>query len=147
MEKYRVFYLDDDDDDIELFLLATENFNNVQVIVFTDGHTMLRNLNLVKRTPNALFLDVNMPKIDGYEIIKEVRGHNRFNGMAVVVLTGTGPREVEKFRLIGANYFVIKPVTIDKLRRTLRHVFDMDFEAFVPTTENFVLKDIDALAS
>jgi len=147
MERYRVFYLDDDEDDIELFLLATENFDNLQVIVFTDGDAMLKKLNIIARIPNALFVDMHMPKKSGLEIVQEVRMGKRFSAMPIIVLSGIGYYDMDRLRALGANYFIVKPVTVDKLRRTLSHVFNIDFSSFVATKENFVLKDIDAVAS
>lgn len=146
MERYRVFYLDDDEDDIELFLLATENFDNLQVIVFTDGHAMMKKLHFIARIPNALFVDIHMPKKSGLDIVQDVRQFERFSAMPIIILSGISYHDIDRLRKFGANYFVIKPVTVDKLRRTLKHVFDIDFSSFVPTMENFVLKDIDSLA-
>ncbi len=146
MSKLRIFYLDDDKDDIELFLEATEHFDNVQVIVFTSSETMLKNLNLVKKLPNALFIDLQMPLRNGFEIIREIRVVDRFTDLPIVVLTAIGFANILKAKEAGANYFVIKPTSIDKLRRTLRHVLDIDFSTFRPRTiEEFALEDIDAL--
>ncbi len=146
MSKLRVFYLDDDKDDIELFLEATESFDNVQVVVFTDGDTMLRNLHLIKKIPNALFVDLNMPKRSGLDVIKEIRIYDRYTDMPIVVLTTIGYNNIEKSREAGANYFVIKPTTISKLKRALKHVLDIDFSTFRPATiEEFALTDVDAL--
>jgi CheY-like chemotaxis protein len=145
MEKYRVFYLDDDRDDIELFLEATESFDNVQVIVFTDSDTMLKNLNLVKKIPNAVFVDLNIPKKNGFEVIREIRVYDRFTDMPIVVLTTIGHNNIEKSREAGANYFVIKPLSIPKLQKTLRYVFDLDFKTFKPTGDDFALLDIDTI--
>jgi CheY-like chemotaxis protein len=145
MSKLRIFYLDDDKDDIELFLEATESFDNVQVIVFTSGDTMLKNLHLVKKLPNALFVDLNMPRISGFEVIREIRVYDRFTDLPIVVLTTVGFNNIIKSKEAGANYFVIKPTTIEKLRRTIRHVLDIDFKTFKPTLEEFALEDIDAI--
>lgn len=146
MSKLRIFYLDDDKDDIELFLEATESFDNVQVIVFTSGDTMLKNLHLVKKLPNALFVDLQMPRISGLEVIKEIRVYDRFTDLPIVVLTTVGFNNILKSKQAGANYFVIKPTSINKLQRTIRHVLDIDFKTFNPTMEQFALMDIDALA-
>ncbi|HEY0091526.1 MAG TPA: response regulator [Flavobacterium sp.] len=145
MEKLRVFYLDDDKDDIELFLEATESFSNVQVIVFTDGDTMLKNLHLIKNIPNAVFVDLNLPRKSGFDVIKEIRVYDRFTDMPIVVLTTIGYENIEKSRKAGANYFVIKPATLPKLQRTLRYVLDIDFKTFKPAIDQFALLDIDSL--
>ena len=146
MAKLRVFYLDDDKDDIELFLEATESFDNVQVVVFTDGDTMLKNLHLIKKIPNALFVDLNMPKKNGLDVIKEIRIYDRYSDMPIVVLTTIGYNNIEQSREAGANYFVIKPTSIKKLERALRHVLDIDFTTFKPSTiEEFALMDVDTL--
>src|SRR6187402_2099060 len=96
MSKLRIFYLDDDKDDIELFLEATESFENVQVIVFTSGDTMLKNLHLVKKLPNAVFVDLHMPQKSGLEVIKEIRVYDRFTDMPIVVLTAVGFNNIIK---------------------------------------------------
>lgn len=146
MDKLRIFYLDDDKDDIELFLEATESFDNVQVIVFTSGDTMIKNLQLIKKLPNALFVDLHMPFKTGFEVIKEIRVYDRFSDLPIVALTTIGFNNIAKSKAAGANYFVIKPVTIDKLHRTIRHVLDIDFKTFKPKTlEEFALMDIDAI--
>ena len=145
MSKLRIFYLDDDKDDIELFLEATEAFDNVQVIVFTSGDTMLKNLHLVKKLPNALFVDLHMPRKSGLEVIKEIRVYDHFSEIPIVVLTTVGFDNIIKSKEAGANYFVFKPTSINKLQRTIRHVLDIDFKVFKPTIEEFALVDIDAI--
>ncbi|MFT3793747.1 response regulator [Flavobacterium sp.] len=146
MSKLRIFYLDDDKDDIELFLEATESFENVQVIVFTTGDTMIKNLHIVKKLPNAVFVDLNMPRKSGLETIKEIRVYDRYTDMPIVVLTTVGFNNIDKSREAGANYFVIKPTSLDKLQRSIRHVLDIDFKNFKPqTNEEFALMDIDAI--
>lgn len=146
MSKLRIFYLDDDKDDIELFLEATESFDNVQVIVYTSGDTMIKNLQLIKRLPNAVFVDLHMPRVSGLEVIREIRVYDRFTDLPIVVLTTVGFDNIVKSKEAGANYFVIKPTSIDKLQRTIRHVLDIDFATFKPQTiEEFALEDIDAI--
>jgi len=146
MSKLRIFYLDDDKDDIELFLEATESFDNVQVIVFTSGDTMIKNLHLVKKLPNAVFVDLHMPRVSGIDVIREIRVYDRFTDLPIVVLTTIGFDNIIKSKAAGANYFVIKPTSINKLQRTIRHVLDIDFSSFEPKTlEEFALMDIDGV--
>ena len=145
MSKLRIFYLDDDKDDIEMFLEATESFDNVQVVVFTDGDTMLKNLHLVKKIPNAVFVDLNMPRKTGFEVIKEIRVYDRFSDLPIVVLTTVGFNNIIKSKEAGANYFVIKPTSIPKLTRTIQHILDIDFKTFNPSMAEFALSDIDTL--
>ncbi|HEX8269809.1 MAG TPA: response regulator [Flavobacterium sp.] len=143
MSKLRIFYLDDDRDDIEMFLEATESFDNVQVIVYTDADTMLKNLHLVKQIPNALFIDLNLPGKSGFETIQEIRVYSKFDDVPIVVLTTVGFKNIIRSKEAGANYFVIKPTSVEKLSRTVRHVLDLDFKVFKPTIEQFCLTDID----
>ncbi|RZJ30277.1 MAG: response regulator [Flavobacterium sp.] len=138
MSKTRIFYLDDDKDDIEMFLEATESFDNVQVVVFTHGDTMLKNLHLVKKIPNAVFVDLNMPVKHGLDVIREIRVYDKFTDMPIVVLTTVGFNNIAKSKEAGANYFVIKPTSIQKLQDAIRHVLDLDFKTFKPSLEEFL---------
>jgi CheY-like chemotaxis protein len=76
--------------------------------------------------PNIVLLDLNLPKIDGHEVLEEIRNDDDLNRLPVVVLTSSDAQEdvVESYEL-NSNAYLTKPVTPD------------DFVDLVETFEEF----------
>lgn len=80
--------------------------------------------------PDLMLLDLNMPKLDGREVLKTIKDDPRFRLMPVVVLT-TSQQETDILRSydLGCNAFVTKPVDIDNfidaIRRLQSYWFDL----------------------
>lgn len=71
--------------------------------------------------PNLVLLDIKMPRVDGFEVLKWIRGQTGLRGMRVVMLTSSDEmRDVNAAYQLGANSFLVKPV---------------DFERFVEITQ------------
>jgi len=70
------------------------------------------------QTPYALCLvDVNMPKMDGYRFVEELRSHPDLMAVPVIMIsTEESERDREKAYMIGANYYVVKPVKGEELQ-------------------------------
>ena len=69
----------------------------------------------VNGTPYLLLLDINMPRVDGVEVLKQVKDDSVLRKMPVIMLTTTDdPREVEKCHKLGCNSYVAKPVDYDR---------------------------------
>ncbi len=77
-------------------------------------------LSLKEATPDAIFLDLNMPGIDGFEIMAYLRREPRFRDVPVVVVTSDDqPETALKARRTGALWVLVKPPTIEALERVL----------------------------
>jgi CheY-like chemotaxis protein len=67
--------------------------------------------------PQVVLLDLEMPKINGFRVLKWVRGHEHFKSLPVVVLSGSSDeRDVAKAYQLGANSYLVKPSDFDALR-------------------------------
>ena len=79
--------------------------------------------------PGLILLDLNMPKMDGREALKEIKAHADLKSIPVVVLT-TSKAEEDIFRTydLGVNSFVTKPVTFDSLVNIVREIGKYWFE-------------------
>ena len=79
-----------------------------EVAVETDGR---RALNAVLAdVPDVLVLDVMLPELDGYEILRQLRADRRTEDLPVLMLTAKGQREDREMALkCGANLFITKP--------------------------------------
>ena len=72
---------------------------------------------LLSKTADLLVVDVNMPQMDGLTFLRKVRRHALPIGgtPALVTSTESKPQDIEAARLAGANYYLVKPVTREKL--------------------------------
>jgi CheY-like chemotaxis protein len=72
-------------------------------------------------TPDVIFLDINMPGVDGFEILKYVSREPHLSKAKVIVVTSDDQPETKKHALeCGARTVLIKPVTVDVLESALK---------------------------
>ena len=117
MKSGTVLLVEDNPDDV-LFTLRAFEKNHIfnEVVVAADGAQALEYLLPADEAsalkPALVLLDVNLPKVDGLEVLRRIRSHPRTEALPVVVLTTSNEERdiVESYRL-GANSFVRKPVT------------------------------------
>jgi CheY-like chemotaxis protein len=88
--------------------------------------------------PDLLLLDLNLPRVDGREVLERVRADGKLRRMAVVVLT-TSRQEEDILRSyeLGCNSFITKPVAMDQFIRFIQAVEEYWFQIVVlpPKTE------------
>ena len=70
--------------------------------------------------PRLVLLDLKLPKVDGLEVLREIRAHDRTRSVPVVVLTSSQEeRDIAASYRLGANSFVSKPVAFDEFTSTV----------------------------
>jgi CheY-like chemotaxis protein len=68
-----------------------------------------------------LLLDIRMPKVDGVEVLRQVKADGELKKMPVIMLTTTDePREVEHCHALGCGSYVVKPVNYDKFAEAIK---------------------------
>jgi len=125
-----ILLVEDNPDDVLLTRRALKK-NNIcnEVVVAQDGAEALdylfgmgsyegRNLDAM---PQVILLDLDLPKIDGLEVLRRIRSDERTRLLPTVILTSSEEQEdlVEGYGL-GANSYVSKPVDIDQFRIAVR---------------------------
>jgi CheY-like chemotaxis protein len=132
MNTKMVLLVEDNDDDVELTLRSFEKhrFSN-KVVVTRDGQEALDYL--FKRgayagrdsaeTPVLILLDLKLPKVDGLEVLHQIRAHPETKRIPVVVLT-TSSQTKDKFESYnsGANSYIQKPVDFDQFMEVTRQL-------------------------
>ena len=69
---------------------------------------------------DAVFMDIGLPGIDGYEAAARIRAHRRAGGrLPIIAMTGSTQRDPERMRRAGLNDFLVKPIDLDQLRAVL----------------------------
>lgn len=74
-------------------------------------------------SPTVVLLDLKMPRLDGLEVLRQVKTHERLRTTPVVMLTSSqDERDITRSYQLGANAYVVKPVEFRKLAFTLQHL-------------------------
>ena len=108
-----VLVIDDDDDLRQLYRMHLE-LAGLRVLDAPDGAAGLAAARAER--PNLIVLDLHMPEVDGWEVLRELRGDGQLADLEVVVLTGTADEATElRAREAGASSYVVKPVRIEDL--------------------------------
>ena len=115
----RILLVEDDPKDIDLTLAALEEYKLAnEVIVVRDGaealdylHTKGNYRSRARENPAVVLLDLKLPKVDGLEVLREIRSDERLKLIPVVVLTSSREdRDMVASYKLGVNAYVVKPV-------------------------------------
>jgi CheY-like chemotaxis protein len=115
----RILMVEDDPNDVQLSLTALEQYNLAnEVIVVGDGEEALDYLHRrgkfmarASGNPAVLMLDLKLPKVDGLEVLEQIRGDETLRMIPVVVLTSSREeRDMVASYKLGVNAYVVKPV-------------------------------------
>jgi two-component system chemotaxis response regulator CheY len=100
--------------------LADAGFRVVQA---EDGIHGLEVLQAESERPQVIVTDINMPRMDGFGFIEEVRGDARYRGIPILVLTTESDAEKKnRARMAGATGWIVKPFNPVKLVDAIRRV-------------------------
>jgi len=70
-----------------------------------------------------LLLDIRMPKVDGVEVLRQVKQHEELRKMPVIMITTTDdPREVENCHTLGCSNYITKPIDYEKFVESIRQL-------------------------
>ncbi|RZK39066.1 MAG: response regulator [Hymenobacter sp.] len=108
-----VLIIDDDDDDRFFMQNAFEaDSPTTQVQLAVDGQAGLDWLSAADDLPDVVLLDLNMPGLTGFEVLKQLKQSSRWRAMPVVILTTSdSPIDQQQARQLGATQFITKPTT------------------------------------
>jgi CheY-like chemotaxis protein len=122
-----ILLIDDDSDDAELFSDAIEELRIDAVVVhFPDGNEALERLREREiPTPDIIFLDINMPQINGWECLREIKMIAHLRKIPIVMYsTSSLDRQGVEAKDVGANAFLTKPSHFEDLKAKLLSLFD-----------------------
>jgi two-component system, chemotaxis family, response regulator Rcp1 len=92
----------------------------VELQVFANGEDCVRYFSAGAEPPDAIIVDLNLPRVDGFELLSAVRGDRRYASVPVVVLTSSSAEKDRRRSLeLGANAFITKPSKLDDFLQTV----------------------------
>lgn len=125
----KILLADDDADDKMIIKDAIQLVSNEDVIYFTEnGVETLAVLNEnynEGELPCLVVLDLNMPKLNGTETLRQIKNDVRFRDIPVIIYsTSINPLEKEKCLLLGAHSYITKPISFKESMDTAKQFFD-----------------------
>lgn len=127
VERTVILFAEDDPADVELTLLAFEKHHLAnRVVVVRDGAEVLdyvfRRGEYADREPGTdpqlILLDLKMPKVDGFEVLRQVKADPRTRSIPVIVLSSSrDDKDLASAYALGANSYIGKPVDFDEFVR------------------------------
>ena len=128
LENKPLFYLDDDADDLEIFLQVATSLG-IETKLFDRGDKLLKTLLNPPPKPSLIFVDLNMPLISGFEIMKQIKSNDFLTGIPVIAFsTANDLNTVEKCKKLGADYYITKPSQFNQLKNALQIVININWE-------------------
>jgi CheY-like chemotaxis protein len=118
------FVIDDDPDDQEIFTMAIRKVrNDIDIIFANDGLEALEKLNDHHFTPHYIFIDINMPRMNGRNCLVELKKIDRLRNVPMFIYsTYADPEMKEESRKLKATDYIVKPPSIKLLTDILRNI-------------------------
>ena len=126
----QILLVEDDPDDLEMTVRALRKANlanRIEVVrdgaqaldyIFCEGAYSARK---IQQSPKMVLLDLKLPKIDGLEVLRRLKGDPRTKMIPVVVLTSSKEqRDVVESYQIGVNSYIVKPVNFEGFMTAVR---------------------------
>lgn len=127
----RILIVEDDPKDVELTLTALEEYNLAnEVVIARDGEEALDYLysrgkfaTRPSDNPAVILLDLKLPKVDGLEVLQQIKSDQKLRVIPVVVLTSSHEEKdmVTSYKL-GVNAYVVKPVDFHEFVNAVREL-------------------------
>ena len=149
LKKLNILLADDDIDDCIFFKAAVDEFPlstfplSTHLTVVHDGEQLMQFLtNETNELPNILFLDLNMPRKNGFECLSEIKLSEKLKQLPVIVFSTSFEQEVVNLLYkSGAQYFIRKPAEFPQFKKIIQQTLTLMTQDNISQSskENFVL--------
>lgn len=153
-KRYSILLLaDDDKDDCLLFEDALAELPiTADLTIVHDGEQLMQLLEeetIAPPPPHVLFLDLNMPRKNGFECLEEIKRDDKLKLLPVIIFsTSFNEDAINRLYDQGAHYYIRKPAEFSQLKKVIYQALLLATSngMMQPTRENFVLKgDMEAI--
>ena len=121
-----LFLIDDDTDDQEIFKSALAEVDETCIVrTASNGIEALQALSVEDIHPDLIFVDLNMPKMDGIQFLQQIREAGILSKTPIIIYTTSAhPNEINKTKELGAVQFITKPTRYAELQNLLRSLLN-----------------------
>jgi len=139
-----ILLADDDTDDCIFFKEALEDMKkSIQLTTVHDGEQLMHLLiNNENELPHVLFLDLNMPRKNGFECLLEIKLNEKLKQLPVIIFSTSFEQDVvNQLYLNDALYFIRKPSEFTQFKKIIQQTIELISRENIihPTRENFVI--------
>lgn len=127
----KILLVEDDADDQLFFTDALEMIDNdISCHIANNGNEALEVIGQIN--PEMIFMDLNMPILNGFECLRQIRKEEKFQAVPIVIFTTSrNAHDIEKAKSLGADLFFTKPsnfrILSDKLREIVTNLRSLPF--------------------
>ncbi len=115
----KILIVDDSETNVLLIESYINSLENCTSLVARNGKDALKIIE--KEQPKIIILDIMMPGMDGFEVLKKIRANKQSNGSVVIMVSAKDrPNDIREAMSLGANDYVKKPIGANKLFEKLR---------------------------
>ena len=127
---YLILLIDDDLDDRELFCNALNQVDpDIKCITSSDGVKALDLLEQIPRLPDFIFLDLNMPLMNGEKFLPIFRSIHKYDKIKVVIYSTLNIGQSENAQSFGADYFITKPNSFQGISKSISEILSKERES------------------
>jgi two-component system, cell cycle response regulator DivK len=95
----------------------------IKAFINTSGEGVMQMMYAMQPPPNIVFLDLNLPRTTGYDILKEIRADPKFKDLLIVAVTAQdADTEIPKCKEAGFSAYIGKPISRMRFPRQLRRI-------------------------
>ena len=139
-----ILLADDDKDDRSFFSMALESLTIPTLLkTVMDGEKLMAHLDEnSSELTDVLFLDLNMPRKNGFECLSEIKQSPKLKALPVIIFSTSFVQEVvDQLYMNGAQYYMRKPSEFSQLKKIIQHTVTLISQEIItqPARENFVL--------
>ena len=117
---FRVLLVEDDPLNVDLFTAVLQR-DGYAVEVVTDGRQVESRVDAVR--PDLILMDINLPGVDGTEVLRRLRGNPSTAGSRILAVTAHAMQgDAEGFVAMGFDGYISKPIDVKRFRETVRHL-------------------------
>lgn len=127
-----VLIVEDNPDDLDLAMMAFRRGKLAnEIVVARDGEQALdflfgRGEHVGRNTahlPKVVLLDLKLPRVDGHQVLREIRGNELTHNLPVIVMTSSDQdRDVIESYKLGVNSYVVKPINFEKFHQAITQI-------------------------
>ncbi|HEY1116011.1 MAG TPA: response regulator [Chitinophagaceae bacterium] len=133
---HRILFIDDDEDDFLLFKESVKGIDPSITVALLEHYDQDPS-KFPWLDPDLIFLDLNMPRCNGFECLKKLKNSDLKDVPVVIFTTSRNQQHIDKAYQQGATLYLSKPFTFTDLNKAIRGVLNLDWDHPEAITSSF----------
>jgi PleD family two-component response regulator len=133
----KILLVDDDHDDCFFFEEQLKAIDpSLKLVCINEAKHLFLHAKELK--PDLIFLDIDMPSLNGFRCLSQLRENEDLKSIPVVMYSSSfQPKDIEKAYLYGANLYVTKPSSLADIEATLKGILELDWSQPLKVTADY----------